>query len=312
MYVDKKLGGVHAVQTLSRLDRTMRGKTETLVLDFVNEAEEIQKSFQPYFQTTFLEEETDPNKLYDLQSELERFEIYTSEEVKEFALMFFNPEEKAEKLQPILDSVVNAWRYIADENRQEDFRSLLQRFIRLYGFVSQLISFEAVELEELYVFAKNLNRKLPKREKRLPNEIREAVDLDSFRIQETFTGRLPLVKGNSGVSGIINGRPQHTDDDKDLLSNIINALNETYGLNLTDEDKVDLKRIKEKLEENEELRAVMNEKNTPENIRYKFDKVVDSILLGFVNTKIDLFKKLTDPAVNTMFKQKWFDGYVLQ
>ena len=84
MYVDKKLGGVNAVQTLSRLDRTMRGKTETLVLDFVNEAEEIQKSFQPYFQTTFLEEETDPNKLYDLQSELEQFGIYTTEEVKEF------------------------------------------------------------------------------------------------------------------------------------------------------------------------------------------------------------------------------------
>jgi type I restriction enzyme R subunit len=97
----------------------------------VNEVEEIWKSFQPYFQTTFLEEETDPNKLYDLQSELERFEIYTTEEVKEFALIFFNPEEKAEKLQPILDRVVNAWRYITDENRREDFRSLLQRFIRL-------------------------------------------------------------------------------------------------------------------------------------------------------------------------------------
>ncbi|KAF5436641.1 type I restriction enzyme, R subunit [Candidatus Methanophagaceae archaeon] len=312
MYVDKKLGGVHAVQTLSRLDRTMQGKTETLVLDFVNEAEELQKSFQPYFQTTSLEEETDPNKLYDLQSELEQFEIYTTEEVKEFALIFFNPEEKAEKLQPILDNVVNAWRYLADENRREDFRSILQRFIRLYGFVSQLISFEDVALEELYVFAKNLNRKLPKREKRIPTEIREAVDLDSFRIQKTFEGGLPLTKTDSEIPGITNGRSQHAEEEKDLLSNIINVLNETYGLNLTDDDKVDIEQIKIKLEENEELRDVMNEKNTPENIRYKFDKVVDSELLGFVNNKIDLYKKLTDPAVNAMFKQKWFDGYVLQ
>jgi len=247
MYVDKKLGGVNAVQTLSRLDRTMRGKTDTLVLDFVNEAEEIQNSFQPYYQTTFLEEETDPNKLYDLQSELEQFGIYTSEEVKEFALIFFNPEEKAEKLQPILDNVVNAWRYIKDENRREDFRSLLQRFIRLYGFVSQLISFEAVELEELYVFAKNLNRKLPKREKHIPTEIREAVDLDSFRIQETFKGGLPLTKTDSEISGITNGRSQHAEEEKDLLSHIINALNETYGLNLTDDDKVDIEQIKIKL-----------------------------------------------------------------
>ncbi|KAF5428674.1 type I restriction enzyme, R subunit [Candidatus Methanophagaceae archaeon] len=312
MYVDKKLGGVNAVQTLSRLDRTMRGKTDTLVLDFVNEAEEIQNSFQPYYQTTFLEEETDPNKLYDLQSELELFGIYTSEEVKEFALIFFNPEEKAEKLQPILDNVVNAWRYIKDENRREDFRSILQRFIRLYGFVSQLISFEAVELEELYAFVKNLNRKLPKREKHIPTEIREAVDLDSFRIQETFKGGLPLTKTDSEISGITNGRSQHAEDDIDLLSHIINVLNETYGLNLTDDDKVDIEQIKIKLEENEELRDVMNANNTLENIRYKFDKVVDLELRGFVNTKIDLYKKLMDPAVNAMFKQKWFDGYVLQ
>ena len=108
-----------------------------------------------------------------------------------------------------------------------------------------------------------MNRKLPKREKRIPNEIREAVDLDSFRIQETFTGGLPLVNKDSKISGITNGRSQHTEEEKDLLSNIINALNETYGLNLTDEDKVDIERIKIKLEENEELRAVMNEKNTP-------------------------------------------------
>ena len=157
-----------------------------------------------------------------------------------------------------------------------------------------------------------MNRKLPKREKRIPNEIREAVELDCFRIQETFTGNLPLTKTDSKISGITNGRSQHAEAEKNLLSNIINALNETYGLNLTDEDEVDLKRIKEQLEENEELRAVMNENNTPKNIRYKFDKVRDSMLLGFVNTKIDLFKKLTDPAVNATFKQKWFEGYVLQ
>jgi len=269
-------------------------------------------TFQPYFQTTFLEEETDPNKLYDLQSELEQFGIYTTEEVKEFALIFFNPEEKAEKLQPILDNVVNAWRYLADETRREDFRTLLQRFIRLYGFVSQLISFEDVALEELYVFAKNLNRKLPKREKRLPTEIREAVDLDSFRIQKTFNGGLPLTETDSEIPGIANGRPQHAEEEKDLLSHIIDTLNETYGLNLTEDDKVDIEQIKIKLEENEELRAVMNANNTLENIRYKFDKVVDSELRGFVNNKIDLYKKLTDPAVNATFKQKWFDGYVSQ
>jgi type I restriction enzyme R subunit len=100
MYVDKKLGGVNAVQTLSRLNRTVRGKSETIVLDFVNDSDEILQSFQPYYQKTFLEEGTDPNKLYDLESELEQFEVYTPTDVKDFAEVFFDPKEPLEKLQP--------------------------------------------------------------------------------------------------------------------------------------------------------------------------------------------------------------------
>ena len=91
------------VQALSRLNRTKRGKNETVILDFVNDAEEIQQAFQPYYQTTFLEQETDPNKLYDLQHELELYEIYTQEDVNQFAEVFFDPKAEPEKMQPILD-----------------------------------------------------------------------------------------------------------------------------------------------------------------------------------------------------------------
>jgi type I restriction enzyme R subunit len=101
-----------------------------------------------------------------------------------------------------------------------------------------------------------------------------------------------------------------TEDEKDLLSNIIKTLNDTYGLNLTEEDKVDIQNIKIKLEENEELQAVMQADNPPDVVRYKFNQVIDQILLEFVHTKLDLYKKLTDPKVNELFKQKWFDGYV--
>ncbi|GBE18452.1 type I restriction enzyme EcoR124II R protein [archaeon BMS3Abin16] len=308
MYVDKKLGNVHAVQTLSRLNRTMRGKTEPIVLDFVNEAEDIQRSFQPYYQTTLLEEETDPNKLYDLQSELEGFEIYTEEDVKKFAEIFFNPKEAPEKMQPILDSVVVRWKY-KTENEREDFRSILQSFIRIYGFISQLITFEDVDLEKLYVFAKNLNKKLPKREGRLPLEIREAIDLDSFRIQETFKGQIELAKIDGSTPGITTGASKHGDEEKDFLSNIVKTLNETYGVNLTEEDKVDIEVIKMKLDANEELREVMTGNNTSRSMRYKFDKVVDSLLLDFVRTKTDLYKKLSDPKVNQTFKSRWFENY---
>ncbi len=309
MYVDKKLGGVHAVQTLSRLDRAMKGKSETIVLDFVNEADDILEAFQPYYQTTFLEEETDPNKLYDLELELDEFGVYTKDDVKEFAEIFFNPKEQPERMQPILDKVVENWKS-KTEDEKEDFRSTLQSFIRLYGFISQLITFVDVELEKLFVFSKNLNRKLPKRKSRLPYEVEDAVDLESFRIQHRFTGSISLEKEDSDISGIITGISKQVEEEKDLLSNIIKTLNETYGINITEEDKVDIENIKAKVEEDEELQAVMNPNNTRENIRLKFDKVVDDIILDFVNTKIDLYNKLAEPKVNAMFKRKWFDGMI--
>lgn len=308
MYVDKKLGGVNAVQTLSRLNRRMKGKSETVVLDFVNDAETIQKSFQPYYQTTFLTDASDPNKLYDLQAELEKFNVFTKDDVEAFAGIFFNLKEPQEKLQPILDKAVQKWKYMADTDR-EKFSSALQSFIRLYGFICQMITFEDSELEKLYVFSRSLNKKLPKGTKKLPYELRDAVDLYSFRIQKTFEDSISLQKGDGEVKGLQDGKPKHPTDELELLSNIIKTLNDTYGLNLTDEDKVDIEHVKKKVEANDELKEVMSGDNTIENIRYKFEKVVDEVLLDYVHTKLELYKKLSDPKVNPMFKSKLFEGY---
>ena len=189
MYVDKKLAGVQAVQTLSRLNRTRRGKTDTLVLDFVNEAEEIQAAFQPYYQTTALEEETDPNKLYDLQTELQAAEVFTDQDVEDFAEVFLHPQHPARKAATYTGPRGRSSGTTNPKTQREDFRSTLQKYIRLYGFVSQIITFEDVDLEKLYVFAKALNRKLPRRKTRLPYEIRDAVDLDSFRIATNLLRR---------------------------------------------------------------------------------------------------------------------------
>jgi len=315
MYVDKKLGGVNAVQTLSRLNRTLasKGKTNTLILDFVNDVEDIQTAFQDYYQAIFLEEETDPDKLHDLQNELEGYGLYTEPEVDGFAEIFFHPTEPMEKLQPILDAVVQRWKAIPKHNDREEFRSTLQSFIRLYGYISQIVTFKDVELEKLYVFGRNLNRKLPKKKDPLPYEIQDAIDLESFRIQETSTEyQIKLEKTNGEAKGIKLGTPIHTEDEKDLLSNIIKTLNETYGVELTDDDKIDIGRIREKLKNRDDLQAVMTSGNTLENMRYKFEKVVDELLLDFVHTKLDLYKKLSDPKVNPVFKSKWFEVYLRQ
>ena len=309
MYVDKKLGGVNAVQTLSRLNRTTGGKNNCVVLDFVNEEDKIKDSFQDYYQTTFLENETDPNKLYELQDSLNNFEIFTDEDVKEFAKIFFDKKQPMEKLQPILDRVRSTWKY-RDTEEREDFRGVLQSFIRLYGFISQIISFEDADLEKLYVFSQNLNRKLDKRKNTLPMEVMEAVDLDSFRLQQTFEGDISLEKSDAELSGISsNGGGERQPDEIDVLSNIIQSVNEVHGVNLSEEDKVDLEKIKEKLESDDGLKAVAGADNTRENIRMKFDQVFDGLLLDFVNTKLDLYTKLSEPKANQLFKNAMFDDF---
>ena len=314
MYVDKKLGGVNAVQTLSRLNRTAKGKSETVIIDFANDFTDIMNSFQPYYQVTHLEGETDPNKLYTFKNELEKFDIYDKDDINEFCHIYYNSAIEDEAYQPVLDAVAANWKALNTEDERDDFRSLLQSYIRLYGFCSQLISFVDLDLEKLFVFGKNLIKKLKKTEGKLPVEVINAVSLDSLRIQKAFEGDISLdKKTKSSVKSMTSGNPKATVAEFDFLSNIIKTLNDTYGLNLSEEDKLDIEGIRQKVHASEDLRAVMDgDKNSIENIRYKFNKIVDSVLLEFVHTKLDLYKKLSDTKVNPMFKSKLFVDYQQQ
>ena len=184
MYVDKRLEGLQCVQSLSRLNRVAPGKTDTLVLDFVNEPDQIQEAFQQYYQTTTLAEETDPNRLYDLQSQLEGFDLYDEATIDEFCEVFYDTNQPDELLQGILDGVVERWSEL-ERDAREEFRSTLQSYIRLYGYISQLITFTDVALEKLYVFGRSLNKKLPKRDHPDLQDVLASVDLDSFRVQRT-------------------------------------------------------------------------------------------------------------------------------
>src|SRR6266568_6833461 len=151
MYVDKKLGGVHAVQTLSRLNRTYPGKNETMVLDFANEAEEIEKAFAPYYEKTLLSEVTDPNLLYDLQTKLSGFHFYSEEDVNRFATIYFDSKATQDKLYAALTPVVDRYKEALDEEKA-DFKGHLTDYVRLYAFLSQIITFVDTDLEKLYAF----------------------------------------------------------------------------------------------------------------------------------------------------------------
>ena len=309
MYVDKRLEGLQCVQALSRLNRIAEGKTDTLVLDFVNEPDAIQAAFQQYYQTTMLAEETDPNRLYDLQRQLEDFNVYSEDTINRFCCVFYDDRQPDERLQGILDEVVERWSD-RDEEEREEFRSALQSYIRLYGYISQLITFKDADWEKLYVFARGLNKKLPKREAPDVSDVLSSVDLDSFRLQKIHSDlQLKLESEDSELSGIGSGEGIIADPDEDLLSNIIQALNNAHQADFTDEDKVDIDTIRRRVNENEDLRQVMEGDNTESNRHYKFGQVLDTILLDFVNNKVELFNKLSKPEVKEYLKSRLYRAY---
>ena len=160
MYVDKKLGGVNAVQTLSRLNRTHPEKQDTMVLDFANDADDIKTAFEPYYETTLLSEATDPNLLYEIQSRLEAFPVYAQSDVDGFAKVFFDSRVKQDRLYAVLDSVVRRFGDLHEDERQ-DYRGQLTDYVRLYAFLAQVLTFADAEIEKLYVFARHLRRLLP-------------------------------------------------------------------------------------------------------------------------------------------------------
>ena len=193
---------------------------------------------------------------------------------------------------------------------KEKFRSTLQSYIRLYGYISQLITFTDVTLEKLYIFGRSFNKKLPKRDHPDLRDVLASVDLDSFRVQRTYKElQLSLKPEDSEVEGIGNDVATMRDPEQDFLSNIIENLNSAYQTDFTVEDKVDIETIHRKVNENEELRQVIQGDNSDSNKWYKFDQVVDEILLGFVNSKLDLYNKLTQEAVNADLKRQLYQAY---
>jgi type I restriction enzyme R subunit len=305
MYVDKKLGGVNAVQTLSRLNRTHPDKEETMVLDFVNDAEDIQEAFDPYYERTTLQEGTDPNRLYDLEHRIREFGIITGEDLDAFAEVWYDGgTQKA--LHGVLDRCVDRYE-AAPEEEQADFRRQLGRYVRLYAFLAQVVPFEDVELEKFYVLAKPLLSKLLARldPSDVPDELLQYVDIDSYRIQETRSGTVEIEQGEEplppqsegGSSGGSSG------PEKEPLSAILERLNEKFGYDFTEEDRVFLKQLKKRVQDHDAVQKSI-EVNDESAARLTFDDVAEDELQGMIDRNFELYKKITD---NEAFGRMLFD-----
>ncbi|PTN09301.1 type I restriction enzyme R subunit [Mangrovibacterium marinum] len=310
MFVDKQLGGTSTVQTLSRLNRTTRGKDSTMVLDFVNDPEMVQEDFQQFYGKNYMDEEhqTDPNALYDVQNKIEGYNLLYQNEIDAFANIFFRKGDNYEKLQPILNEVCRRYEEQLDEDQQNGFKADAKSFVKLYRFLRGIITFTDVELEKYYVFLTALLKKLPYIKSSLPLDVLGEVELHSYKIQHKYTTDLELTSGDGSMEGMKpGGGGKSPEDELDLLTNIIKVLNETFGLDLTDEDRVDFERMKENIYSNEELMSFFNQHNSKDNIQEKFNEEIDSELLNFINTKLEFYNKLSEDRANTMFKQLWFN-----
>ena len=239
MFVDKKLSGVKAVQTLSRLNRTMRGKVDTFVLDFVNSAEDIRKAFEPYYEETVLEEETDPNVIYDLKNTLDEFRVYQQLEIDRFAEIFYTDKEQGQgdlgKLQGTIRPALDRFEAL-EEEKQELFKSTLARFNRIYAFITQVCRLFDKEIHKFSVYAKFLYTMLPKggRDKVY---VDDKVLLEYYRLEKDFEGGIQLESTPEGFRPIT-GEAGRREKQRDPLTVIIDKINEKYGTNFTEMDKV--------------------------------------------------------------------------
>lgn len=314
MYVDKKLGGVGAVQTLSRLNRVHRDKDSTFVLDFYNTEDEIQQAFKPYYLTTILSSASDPNKLNDLKDVLDAFGIYTPFIVNKFATDILSGVA-VEKLHVLLDGVVENVRNLPLD-QIDDFKDKAKSYVRYYAFISQIINFEVVEFEELYQFLKVLNKKLfdlGTKRKVIGQDVLDSVIFDTYRNQKmTSNARISLAESGelppmpAAITGSVSS------EEKDILENIVSEFNTRFGTNFGDEDKV--KQILNTLTD-----EIVSDKRTTQSLQDSdkgnrmlvLKKLLDEKMTENVDSHLELYNNYHDNVDFKDYLTRYVDKIVI-
>ena len=293
MYVDKKLTGIKAVQTLSRLNRTHPEKTDTFILDFVNDREVIKKAFQPYYEKTEIDEETDPNLLYAYRRELDETRIYEDNEIQAFCDVFFQPKAKQTssdqaKLYKILQTPEKRYKALSAE-QQDDVKALMKRFVSLFLFLSQLVEYEE-DMKQYFAFIrlfyKKISDPLGKTGWSLDEDL---VDLEYYRIKKVEEGQIELEKGTSAPLTGGSGAGGKKQDDYKYLSEIVKQINELFGTNLDGEIiSGQLYEVAEKFVSTPGMKEqVVN--NSYDDFKYPFEnQFIDGIVDSFEEQKEQL------------------------
>ena len=296
MYVVKKLAGVQAVQTLSRLNRIAPGKTRSFVLDFRNEEEDIFKAFKPYYEATPIGDNADPQKLNELHHKLLQPAIFTPQDVIEFAAVWFKARrdpsgQDHKQMNAVLDRCVARFGE-REEAKQEEFRGLLTAFRNLYGFLSQILPYFDEELERLYAFVRNLASKLPRPGDGAKFTLDDDVALKFFRLQQVSEGTIDLSQGESdplkGPTDVGTGREKDTDI---ALSTLVEQLNERFGTNFNEADQLFFDQVRATAEQDEKIVEAARA-NTKANFSAFFDRILDDLFIQRMEGNEEIFNRV--------------------
>jgi len=304
MYVDKKLGGVAAVQTLSRLNRIFPPlKQDPMVLDFVNTQEEIEAAFQVYYGRTTLDRDTDPQKLYNMKYAVEEMGLFTQADVEQFADLFVGQKASSQKISPLFTKIiVGKFAALKDEDKDR-FRDVVRRYVKQYSFVSQIISWLDADLEKFYLFTKLLLKYIPPKTDTLPKEILAMVDMDKFRLQEEGNGSILLKPEDVELENVGDGSGERGQPLSDHLEVVIKELNDRFHFEFEDRDKV-MQIVMPKLTRDEGLVTAYQTDNLDALRKQKFSESLEKALLSSAGDFLGVMNRMSDqPDFKRLFEE---------
>jgi type I restriction enzyme R subunit len=297
MYVDKHLSGIKAVQTLSRLNRAHPKKHDVFVLDFQNDTKTIEESFSDFYRTTILSKETDPNNLHTLKAELDKYQIYSQQQIDELVKLYLDGADR-DTLDPILDVCRDAYLEDLDEDGQIDFKGKAKAFTRSYDFLATILPYGVNEWEKLTIFLNFLIPKLPAPvEQDLSKGILEAIDMDSYRAEKKAMRTISPVDANAEIDPVpVTGGGRKAEPELDHLSNIIKAFNEQFGGLFNDPKAVEQRIIEvippKVLADAKYQNAKQN--SDRQNARIEHDKALKRVITAMFKDDAQLFKQFQD------------------
>ncbi len=319
MYVDKRLSGIQAVQTLSRLNRMHPLKEDTFVLDFVNDRSEVQEAFKQFYEGAEIGEEADPARMYEIKAELDAADIYLHDEVERFSAVYYKPKHRQsfadhQTMNAALDPAVERFKELLAENEEEAelLRGKLAAFRNLYAFLSQIIPYQGSDLEKLYTFLRHLLSKLPKRHSGPSYSFDDEVRLEYYRLQKISEGSISLSEGYAHKldgptetgTGMVREVPLP-------LSRLIDYINERFGTDFNDADQLFFDQIIEAAVLDEALLQAA-QVNPEDKFSLVFDNLLETYFIERMEQNEEIFARFMNEADFQKMVTRWISKQVYE